>query len=422
MSVHKNRNHESYSWHNRIVEVHKERTDVFKEISEKNRGFILLGLTKKIQEQILRELKDDEITDMINFLDPESATDVLQSLSQHRRKKILDRLSNKIKEKVEYLLKFNPKTAAGMMSLDYVEVRKSITFEDLSKIIRKHEKKTGKIPTVMVIDEGTLIGEVPLHTLALTTKREKISKYTKKVFTIRFDAEEEKVLNSFKMHPHNKLVVLDEKNAVLGILFSDDVLRVIKEKPTKDLFDFAGVNREEDVHDTIMSKVKYRYKWLILNLFTAFMAASVVSIFKETISAFVLLAVYMPIIAGMGGNTGTQTLAVMVRGIALKEIDLQTGKKVIIKEIISGSINGLIIGTIVTIVAALFNQKPLLGIIVGVSMRFNNPTDNEKIREGSSNISSNIHNNSNRPFWFLYIPGTCNFIIIEYHSRENYPS
>ena len=152
------------------------------------------------------------------------------------------------------------------------------------------------------------------------------------------------------------------------MIYSDDILRIIEKRSLNTLRDFAGVSKEEDVFDSALTKVKNRYKWLIINLGTAFLAASVVGLFQETISAFVLLAVYMPIVAGMGGNAGTQTLAVVVRGLTLKEI---VGKRVVINEMLAGAINGIINGAIVAAVAAFLHKNPMLGLIVCLAMIIN---------------------------------------------------
>ena len=175
----------------------------------------------------------------------------------------------------------------------------------------------------------------------------------------------------FKRHPHTKIVVLNEDISIMGVIYSDDILKIIQKQTTHNLYDFAGVSREEDVLDSALTKVKYRYKWLILNLATAFLAAAVIGLFKDTISAFVLLAAYMPIVAGMGGNAGTQTMAVIVRGLTLKQIELKTSKKVILNEVIAGGINGTINGILVAAIATLFNHSPLLGLVVGISMVLN---------------------------------------------------
>ncbi len=354
-----------------ILSSPKNRVPIFREILVNNRGFVLLNLSKRLQQEIMVGLNDKELVELLDYLDPDEVTDLLQTMGVKRRKELLKKLGKEIKEKVEFLLKFDPRTAAGLMSLDYIEVNKKITFEQLSKIIRKHEKRTGKFPTILVVQDGFLTGELPGYVLALHKGEEKISKYIKKIPHIKYEEDEKEVIRVFKKHRHNKIVVLDKDDSILGVIYSDDVLKLVEKQSTNNLRDFAGVSEEEDVLDSALTKVKNRYKWLIINLATAFLAASVVSLFQKTISAFVLLAVYMPIVAGMGGNAGTQTLAVVVRGLTLKEINLKTGKKVIINEILAGGINGIINGVLVAAVAILWNKSPMLGLIIGLAMIIN---------------------------------------------------
>ena len=355
----------------KILSSPKERIRIFKEIPTNNQGFVLLSLSKRIRQGIMDKLDDRELIDIIDYLDPDEATDLLQSINPKRSKKLLKKLGKEIREKVEFLLKFNPRTAAGLMSLDYIEVDKNITFEQLSEVIQKHEKRTGKFPAILVVQDGFLVGELPAHTLAIGKRKEKIGKYVKKIPSIEYDKNEREIVAVFKKHPHNKIVVLDKDNSILGIIYSDDILKLIEKQSANNLRQFAGVREEEDVLDPALTKVKNRYRWLIINLATAFLAASVVGLFQGTISKYVLLAVYMPIVAGMGGNAGTQTLAVVVRGLALKEIELKTGKRVIINEIIAGGINGIINGILVAAVAILWNKSPILGLVIGLAMIIN---------------------------------------------------
>ena len=349
----------------------KNRISIFREIPANKQGFILLGLSKRLQKEIMGKLSDEELVELLNYLDPDEATDLLRNTEAKRRKKVLKKLGKEIREKVEFLLKFDPRTAAGLMSLDYVEVNKNITFEQVSKVIQKHEKRTGKFPTILVVQDGFLIGELPAHTLAIAERKEKISKYVKRIPSVRYDKNEREIVAVFKKHPHNKIVVLDKNDSILGIIYSDDILKLIEKQSANNLRQFAGVSEEEDVLDSALVKVKNRYKWLIINLATAFLAASVVGLFQGTISKFVLLAVYMPIVAGMGGNAGTQTLAVVVRGLALKEIELKRAKRVIINEVLAGGINGIINGILVAAVAVLWNQSPMLGLVIGLAMIIN---------------------------------------------------
>lgn len=355
----------------KILSYPKKRVSIFRGIPVNNQGFVLLSLSKHLQQEVMSKLEDKELVELIDYLDPDEATDLLQNMDIKRRKKLLKKLGKELQEKAESLLKFDPRTAAGVMSLDYIEVSKNTTFEQLSKILLKHEKRTGKFPAILIIENGFLIGEILPHVLAVAKRKEQIVRYISKIPSIKYNKNEKDIVAIFKKHPHNKIVVLGEDNSILGVIYSDDILKLIEKRSARDLRDFAGVSEEEDVLDSTIVKVKHRYKWLILNLATALLAASVVALFQETISAFVLLAVYMPIIAGMGGNTGTQALAVMVRGIALNEIELKTGLRVIRQEAISGVINGALIGILVALVAVILNQNYLLGLVAGVAMAIN---------------------------------------------------
>lgn len=354
-----------------ILSSPEKRVSIFREAPINKQGFVLLSLSKRLQQEIMSKLNDKELVELVDYLDPDEATDLLQNISGRRRKKILKKLGKETRKKAEFLLKFDPRTAAGLMSLNYIEVNKNITFEQLSKLIKKHEKRTGKFPTILVVEDGFLIGELSPHFLAIAKREEQIKKYIKKVPSIKYNKNENDVIAIFKKHPHNKVVVLDEDNSLLGVIYSDDILEIIEKKSANNLRDFAGVSEEEDVLDPALVKVKNRYKWLIINLGTAFLAASIVGLFQKTISSFVLLAVYMPIVAGMGGNAGTQTLAVVVRGLALKEIEPKTAKPVIINEILAGGINGAINGILVATVAVLWNKSPMLGLIIGLAMIVN---------------------------------------------------
>lgn len=351
-----------------ISSLPKVRMTLFRDIDPSQQGFILLKLSKRIRNNVVEDLDNTELIELLNHLDPDKATDIIQELKPHRAKKITSKLNFDVKEKVETLLSFNPKTAAGLMNLDYVVVQPTEHFADVNNDLIEHEKRTGKFPSILVIQEGKLTGELPGHELAIRSGRERIEKYVKKIPTIKYDSDEHKVVNSFIKNPHNKVAVLDADDSVLGIIHSDDLLALIDKRTANDLYGFAGVSKEEDALDGVGTKVRYRYLWLIINLGTAFLAASVVGLFEGTIQKLTLLAVYMPIVAGMGGNAATQTLAVAVRGLVLKEIDLRHGISFAARELGAGIINGLINGTIVALVAILINKNPMLGLVLFMAM------------------------------------------------------
>lgn len=347
------------------------RVYLFKGLEPTKQGFIILQLSPRISRDILKHLSDDEILAFLNPLDPEKATDIIQLLPTVRANKVTESLNEYVKEKVEFLLKFNPRAAAGLMNLNYMIIRKDMKLDTVVEDIHEYERKTGKFPTILVMDGEKLVGELPGSTLALQKGKELEDKHVKRIPSIKYDSEVSKVVNSFVRNPHNKVVVMDDDENVLGIIHSNEILRLIDKSAMRDLYGFAGVDKEESALDSALTKVKFRYKWLIINLATAFMAASVVGLFEGTISKFALLAVYMPIVAGMGGNAGTQALAVTVRGLVMKEVDLKTGKQLIVNEMVAGAINGIINGIIVAMIAVFVNHSPALGIVLSIAMVVN---------------------------------------------------
>ncbi|MFH1656523.1 MAG: magnesium transporter [Candidatus Nealsonbacteria bacterium] len=349
----------------------KKRLSIFKKISVNRQGFIFLSLPKQAQRKIINKLENQKILKMIRYLDLDKAVGLLRTIYEKERKEeIINALSNDIKTKVKFLLEFDPTTVAGLMNLNYIEVEKNLKIKDVFKIVQKYEEKTKKFPEILVIKDGFLLGELPGHSLFLNPNN-KIENYIKKVPSIKYNKSKKEIIKLFKKNPHKQVVVLDRDKSILGIIYSDDIFNLINSELGKDLSVFAGVREEESVYDSAFRKVRNRYKWLIINLGTAFLAAFIVSLFEDTISALVLLAVYMPVVAGMGGNAGTQTMAVVVRGLALREIELKTARKVIFNEIFAGMINGLIIGVLVAGISSYFNKNPMFGLVVGLAMIVN---------------------------------------------------
>lgn len=348
-----------------------ERLALLKTAPAPHRGHILLHLKNTHQKQLLAELSTKEVIALLNHLDPDKATDLLQQIEPSRAKRISKQLSELIKEKVEFLLKFDPRTAAGLMSVDYILVPAESTFREVALTGLDHEKRTGKFPAILVEENERLMGELPMQELILHHGRNHIRHHVKKIPTITYSSDVNEVLNRFHRNPHNKVLVLDDDQSILGLIHSDDVLELVDTKTAQNLYHFAGVDVEEDVLDTAATKVQHRYKWLIINLGTAYLAAAVVGLFEDTIARYVILATYMPIVAGMGGNAGTQSMAVMVRGLVLRRASWKNAGEIIGKEFVAGAANGMINGLIVASIAVLFGQGALLGLVFMLAMILN---------------------------------------------------
>lgn len=355
----------------KIYRDHKNRTQIFLEIPKKKRIAIFLRLSKHLKYQILHNLEEEQIILLLEALDPDDATDILRLFDKRRQEQLIKKLSENIQTQVSLLLKFDKETAGGLMTLDYIQVDIEDTIAETAKKFKIHEKRTGKPPEIITLKQGKIVGYLPGYELGFAKSSEKVEKYVKNIKKIYYGASSKKVIEKFRNHAHKKMVVLGDNSNIIGIIYADDVLRLLKEQESASLYDFAGVKGEEEVTDGAKLKIKFRYKWLIVNLFTAFLAAFTVGLFEETLNKYVLLAVYMPIVAGMGGNAATQTLAVMVRGIALKQISFKNFVKPLMGEIVAGLVNGIINGVLVFVIVMLVNQDPMIALILAIAMIMN---------------------------------------------------
>ncbi|ELY46852.1 magnesium transporter [Natronorubrum tibetense] len=333
---------------------------------------VFFALPENVREPLVAELNRSELENFIDRLDPDEVTDVLGYANKETRDAVLATLDSERREKVDFLLSFNPESAAGLMSLDYVTVDKTRDFAAVVERIRRFEDRTGQVPTIFVTDEDELLGELPGAALSVADREtETIADYVQETPHIRYDRDDEDVLEVFRQNRERNVAVLDEDEDILGVIHAADLLMMIEEAAGETLYEFTGVAEEESVLDGPGKKVRRRYKWLILNLGTAFMAAAVVGLFESTIAAVAILAAYMPVVAGMGGNAGTQAMAVTVRGISLDQVSLKTGKRVVANEVIAGAANGLITGALVAVIAIAFSFGEfgvLLGAVIGISM------------------------------------------------------
>ncbi|XVH32246.1 magnesium transporter [Haloferacaceae archaeon DSL9] len=349
-----------------------EPSDPFTDLPRSEWRNVFFGLTEDVKEHLVADMSRSELERFIDRLDPDEVTDVLGYTDEETREALLATLDGQRREKIDFLLSFDPESAAGVMSLDYVTVDETRGFSDVIERVRRFEERTGQVPTIFVTADGKLRGELPGAALSVADpETETISDYVQETPQVRYDRDDEEVLEVFRQNRERSVAVLDEEENILGVIHAEDLLLLLEEARGETLYEFTGVTEEESVLDGPATKVRRRYKWLILNLGTAFMAAAVVGLFESTIAAVAILAAYMPVVAGMGGNAGTQAMAVTVRGISLGEVSLNTGTRVIFNEVVAGAVNGTITGVLVAVIATAFSFGEfgiLLGVVIGISM------------------------------------------------------
>lgn len=342
--------------------------ETFIKVPTNKKSLVFLNLPVHIQEIFAKRMRISRIIKILKYIDEDDIVEFLQPFTEKKRKRILNEFQTSQKKVVEYLLKFDPETAASLMSLNFITTRENYNIEKLKNKIKRIIKDKKEAPLVLLVDESNKFnGYIPITTFILDTPTE-IIKEAKPLPIVRFDEDYEEVLDLIREENYDYVVVTDYEDAILGYVEVGNLLRAEEKRTQEEIYKLAGVQKEEDILDGAKFKIKSRSFWLLINLFTAFLAAGVIGLFEDTLSKFVLLAVYLPIIAGMGGNAATQTLTVVIRGMVLHEIDRKRKISILIQEVIAGLANGAITGIVVGIVAYLWNGLALLGLIVFLSM------------------------------------------------------
>ena len=231
----------------------------------------------------------------------------------------------------------------------------------------------GMVPSLYVIDtKKRLLGEVPLVSLIHAADEELVGDLARNTHAVPNHISKELLVKKALEIKTDHFVVLDEEERPIGVIRTHDLLDLaMRQVRGKSLGLFAGAHHDERATDGPLTTVRFRYKWLILNLLTALLATFTVSLFEHTLSQMVILAAYMPLVAGMGGNAGAQSVSVMVRGLALGEVTAKNTHRILVKELIAGILNGLIVGFVMAGIAILIGQTALLGLVLGLALLIN---------------------------------------------------
>ncbi|SDL97178.1 magnesium transporter [Kandleria vitulina] len=336
--------------------------DIIEEEDDEDDQYTLLtSLLKDRQREILDEMSDDELADIVGELDEEEKSQVLSNLDHDD------------KQTIENLLTYDPETAGGLMTTDYISIRAKNTVLDTLNYL--HSASLEDLPKyyLYVVDkDGILKGVVSLRDIVESSFDTPILDITNEnVKTINYLEDQEDVAKTFMKYSFIMMPVVDDENRMLGIIEIDDIMDVIEDETTEDINLMAGMSGEERVDSTLIESYISRVPWLIVNLATAVMAAAVVDKFSGTIAKVVSLASIMSIVTGMGGNAGTQSLTILVRGLSLGEIDRDNALKIFFKEVGVGLLTGITIGIFVGLGSWWFAHNPWFGLVAALAMILN---------------------------------------------------
>ncbi len=309
---------------------------------------------------------------VLEKMDPDDSVDLLQELQVEARQNLLDRLDDLTRKRLRSLLEYPADTAGGTMSPEALSLPEDMTVGEAVEKLRGEEKNLEEINYVYVTDEGgTLSGVLPLRNFAFREPDLELRDVMNTdVKTVKPELDREDVARLFDMYDYLALPVVGDSGKLLGVITIDDVLDVLRQEDTEDMLEMVGISdaREESLWTPWRTSVKHRLPWLVVNLGTALLAALVVGYFEETIARYAVLAVFMPIIAGQGGNSGTQTVSLLVRGIALGEIKVGHAWRALLKEASLGLLHGVSIGALVGVIAFVWTGSLKMTLVVGLAM------------------------------------------------------
>ncbi|MBI5047664.1 MAG: magnesium transporter [Deltaproteobacteria bacterium] len=331
---------------------------------------VLLEVDEHTREKLIASISKTELTEIVDEMATDDAADVIAELPKEEAKTVLEGIGWEESAEVQKLLKYPEDTAGGIMQTELVMVNEDATIQETIEQVRTKSEEIPNIHNVFVVDDSIrLVGIVPLEKLIFARPHLPVKDImNNKPVKVLADTDQEEVAKIFQKYDAVTLPVVDKDEKLLGRITIDDVMDVIEEEIFEDFYKMASLNTDERVLDSPSRSFKMRFPWLLINLATAFLAASVVKVFENTIQMVVTLAVFMPVVAGMGGNAATQTITVVVRGLALGELELKYAKKVLIKEVMVGFANGVLNGVVAAIVAYLFGVNYMIGLLLFLAM------------------------------------------------------
>jgi len=355
--------------------------DLLHKIPEEFLGEVLLELPESLRDKAYNSLSNTQISQALEDMDTDDATDIIQDIEQLDSQKaddILKSLNSEDQEDITWLKQFDDDVAGAYMQIELFKANSNQTIKDAIENLKKlkQEDDIENIHQVYVVDdENLLLASIALEDLITydfdqtfneILKNETDNRY--KPFSVKANLDIDEVVKQFEDYNLSVVAVTGYKNRLLGRITSDDILDVVEQNATEQMYQLAGVDDESEQEEELMQTGKKRASWLFLNLLTAIAASIVIGIFDETLQSYIALAVLMPIVASMGGNAGTQTLAVMVRQLALGDIDDHNSRDAIKKEIFLSLFNGLIFALILGTIASLWFSNSMLGVVIALSM------------------------------------------------------
>lgn len=341
---------------------------ILREMADEQAADVLEEMDEEEMAEVVQNLSVGELADILDEMEPDMAADLLGEFPEAQTAALLEEMEES--DDVAPLLAYPEDTAGGIMNTPRHMLRRQMTASQAMSFLREHYADEHDLYYLYVLDRHRrLVGIVSLRALVLALPDQTLDEIMDRdVLTVRPETDQEEVARLLARYNLLALPVVDDEEHLLGLVSVDDVVDVLEEEATEDIYRLAQVGGDAEIFSPIHRAVRNRLPWLVVNMGTAFLASSVVALFEGTIAQAALLAAFMPIVAGQGGNAGTQTMTIMIRSLALGELELRDTWRALLHEFGVGSVHGLVIGLLVGLIAWLWKGNPMLGLVIGVAM------------------------------------------------------
>jgi magnesium transporter len=349
-----------------------EQVHVFRLLTPQQAGAVLSELDDPTLLDLVRALDEHEVSRILDHMPSDHVVEVVEELPKEQADKILDLMEEQKSEEVQELLEYAENTAGRLMSPHVIAVREDARVSQAIDHIRKAASGDDAFYLYVLDDHDHLVGVVPLHRLIAADPGTPVRAIrSDDVQSVTADTDQEEVARLVRRYNVVEVPVVDHSHRLLGTISVEDVIDVIHEEATEDIQRLGGVAGDETVLDSPQAVFWKRSLWRFINLCTAVLAASVIGIFETSIQALATLAIFMPIVASMGGIGTTQTATIVVRGIALGDVTRGVIRRVLMKELWLGATTGLVNGLMIAVIAYVWKGQWLLSVILGVALLLN---------------------------------------------------
>jgi magnesium transporter len=349
-----------------------DRVTLVRLLNREQAGAVLAELDDQSLLEMVRALDEVEISGILDRMRSDDAAGVLEELPEEQAEKVLDLMKEEKSEEIQELLEYGEKTAGRIMSPDVLAVHEDATVAQAIEHVRKSPGAESADALYVVDDHEHLVGALPLRRLIIADPATPVRLLRQEeVVSVTPDTDQEEVARLVAKYDIVSVPVVDHDHRLLGVITVDDVIDVIREEATEDIQRMAGAAGDETVFDPPSAVLPKRLVWRLVNLCTAILAASVIGLFEESIQALATLAIFMPIVASMGGIGTTQTATVVIRGLALGDMTSAHVWRVLKKEVTLALMTGFANGVVMAAIAYLWKGQLLLAFIIGTALVIN---------------------------------------------------